>query len=384
MEDVDEPPVVGRVLAHALAARPPCRAARSRARGAGRWRAAACARARAARARGTACSRSRRRRRQRLSSASAGGPRRGDDHAHVVPPLVGAQVGRARSPSRCATSPSSNDEIGCVGLDHAANSSRASATVDDGITLLAQQPRERAGNDGIALGDDDTRAFRRCGTVARSPEELTQVRPTRCCRRSARRPSGRFRAAATFPSSSAATVIAPLGSTTSFSRSSSRRIAPRKRRVVDRDDVVEVTLRGARRSRADLHGEQPVGEAAGVLESHRPPAARARVSFGAPVGSTPITRAFGSVSLIAVATPALNPPPPTGTSTVSTFGRSAAISSPTVPWPAMIRGWSYGGTSVSPFFRDQLLARVRGDRPSSFPRARRARRAARRRRASPR
>ena len=62
------------------------------------------------------------------------------------------------------------------------------------------------------------------------------------------------------------------------------------------------------------------------------------LSFGAVVGSTPITRAFGTSSLMAVETPALNPPPPTGTRTVSTLGRSAAISRPTVPCPAMIVG----------------------------------------------
>ena len=71
-----------------------------------------------------------------------------------------------------------------------------------------------------------------------------------------------------------------------------------------------------------------------------------------------MTRAFGSRSLIADATPALNPPPPTGTSTVSTFGRSAAISRPTVPCPAMIRRSSYGGTSVSPSSRISSSARA--------------------------
>ena len=60
-------------------------------------------------------------------------------------------------------------------------------------------------------------------------------------------------------------------------------------------------------------------------------------------GSTPITRASGHSALTAVETPEIKPPPPTQTTTVATSGRSCAISSPTVPWPAMIRASSNGG-----------------------------------------
>ncbi len=41
--------------------------------------------------------------------------------------------------------------------------------------------------------------------------------------------------------------------------------------------------------------------------------------------------------------PLASPPPPTGTRTTATSGRSSTTSRPTVPWPAMIRSSSYGG-----------------------------------------
>ena len=50
-------------------------------------------------------------------------------------------------------------------------------------------------------------------------------------------------------------------------------------------------------------------------------------------GSTPITAASGHSARTAAATPEISPPPPTGTTTRSTPGQSAAISRPTVPWP---------------------------------------------------
>jgi hypothetical protein len=44
---------------------------------------------------------------------------------------------------------------------------------------------------------------------------------------------------------------------------------------------------------------------------------------GAPDDSTPITRIFGSSAFRAVETPEMSPPPPIGTTTVSTVGRSS-------------------------------------------------------------
>ena len=51
---------------------------------------------------------------------------------------------------------------------------------------------------------------------------------------------------------------------------------------------------------------------------------------------------------IAVATPLASPPPPIGTRTAARSGRSSTISSPTVPWPAMIRSSSNGGMMARP------------------------------------
>src|SRR5690606_30650109 len=65
-------------------------------------------------------------------------------------------------------------------------------------------------------------------------------------------------------------------------------------------------------------------------------------------GSTPMMRQSGSVCRRYAAMPLISPPPPTGTSTTSADGQSSAISSPTVPCPAMMRALSKAGTIVSP------------------------------------
>ena len=46
--------------------------------------------------------------------------------------------------------------------------------------------------------------------------------------------------------------------------------------------------------------------------------------------------------------PAMQPPPPTGTITVGSPPSCSSISAATVPWPAMVRGSSNGGTRVAP------------------------------------
>ena len=53
-------------------------------------------------------------------------------------------------------------------------------------------------------------------------------------------------------------------------------------------------------------------------------------------------------ALAALATPASSPPPPTGTTTHSTPGRSSTISRPAVPAPASTTGSSKGCTNVRP------------------------------------
>ena len=64
--------------------------------------------------------------------------------------------------------------------------------------------------------------------------------------------------------------------------------------------------------------------------------------IGAPTGSTPIILAAGFSALIAVAMPAISPPPPMATSTVSTSRFCFRISSATVPWPAITAGSAKG------------------------------------------
>ena len=63
---------------------------------------------------------------------------------------------------------------------------------------------------------------------------------------------------------------------------------------------------------------------------------------------TPITRTSGRSDLIAMATPAISPPPPVGISTVVASGAWARTSSPTVPWPATMSVWSKGWMNTAP------------------------------------
>ena len=58
--------------------------------------------------------------------------------------------------------------------------------------------------------------------------------------------------------------------------------------------------------------------------------------------STPITRVDGESAFMAIAMPLISPPPPIGTITVSTTGRSSSSSSPIVPAPAITSGCEYG------------------------------------------
>ena len=63
---------------------------------------------------------------------------------------------------------------------------------------------------------------------------------------------------------------------------------------------------------------------------------------------TPTICTDGLASLIASATPAASPPPPTGITTFARSGTSSSSSSPSEPWPATIAGSSNGCTKASP------------------------------------
>src|SRR5665647_256139 len=79
------------------------------------------------------------------------------------------------------------------------------------------------------------------------------------------------------------------------------------------------------------------------------PTARAALRLAAPAGSTPTIRVWGARSWNHVTTPARRPPPPTGTTRTSgALPRASTISAHTVPWPAMVSGWSKAWTITAP------------------------------------
>src|SRR5215472_2356336 len=78
----------------------------------------------------------------------------------------------------------------------------------------------------------------------------------------------------------------------------------------------------------------------------RQPASSAYSIVGDAEGSTPYTLMWGLSDLRAIKTPAINPPPPTGTTIASRSGAAATISSPIVPWPAITSASLYGDTNV--------------------------------------
>ncbi len=78
-----------------------------------------------------------------------------------------------------------------------------------------------------------------------------------------------------------------------------------------------------------------------------PAASEART--GAQVSTwTPMTSISGRADLSAIATPLINPPPPTGTITRASSGTCASSSSPIPPWPAITSGSSNGCTNARP------------------------------------
>ena len=84
--------------------------------------------------------------------------------------------------------------------------------------------------------------------------------------------------------------------------------------------MISPTRRGASESAATLPASASTGR----------PASRARVSVGAPSGSTPTTRI---VPPYQAATPPISPPPPTATSSVSRSGTCSVSSAPTRALP---------------------------------------------------
>jgi len=78
----------------------------------------------------------------------------------------------------------------------------------------------------------------------------------------------------------------------------------------------------------------------------------------APLACTPTRRTRGASALSASAMPLISPPPPIGTTSVSSSGTSSRISSAIVPWPSITAGSSKGCTSVAPRSRASSRARA--------------------------
>ena len=125
------------------------------------------------------------------------------------------------------------------------------------------------------------------------------------------------------PVSSAASVSAPVGSTSSFASSASQRIASS---TASSDTVTISSTRAeivANVSSPSACVRTPsqivrVTSSAGQLTIR--PSRSDSCASAASSGSTPITRAPGQSALTAVATPEMSPPPPMQTTTVPTSG----------------------------------------------------------------
>jgi hypothetical protein len=130
-----------------------------------------------------------------------------------------------------------------------------------------------------------------------------------------------------------AAATAPLGSDTT-------RTSRARDPTVDRISAsVTVTIPSSRSRRcAKVSSDNPVRRPSATVryrdsvghDTSRP-ARRLSAASAASSGSTPMTAACGRSAFTAVATPEASPPPPTGTSTQATDGRSSTISRPTVP-----------------------------------------------------
>ena len=74
---------------------------------------------------------------------------------------------------------------------------------------------------------------------------------------------------------------------------------------------------------------------------------------------TPTIDTSGLAALIASATPAHRPPPPTGITTLARSGTSSSNSRPSEPWPATIASSSKGWTNARPPVAARSLAAIR-------------------------
>mmetsp|Transcript_8444 Transcript_8444/g.35325 ORF Transcript_8444/g.35325 Transcript_8444/m.35325 type:complete len:447 (+) Transcript_8444:1363-2703(+) len=140
-----------------------------------------------------------------------------------------------------------------------------------------------------------------------------------------------------FPASTAAMPAAPAPSWMSFSSSTRRRSATD---MSFSDTVTSLSTR-VRSTSKDLGptagtARPSASVGPGIVTLTTSPASIAAAMDAQRLGSTPMICTFGLMVLTASATPAMSPPPPTGTTMASMFSASSRISSPTDPAPAMM------------------------------------------------
>src|SRR5712664_846540 len=200
------------------------------------------------------------------------------------------------------------------------------------VPVFFQDPGQRLHKRRVVVSDQNSRGGTRHQSVASRSERSTLPPLTT---------STVVLERGTAPASNAAVVAAPDGSTAS--RQVRHRNCTAARML---SSSTSTTPRSRPRSRvSSANGMLPTlsvirPSAMLPVRSRRTtfPAASERCSLGAPAASTPQTPALLPAADRPATMPEISPPPPTGTTTVSTSGSCSTISSATVAWPATMSG----------------------------------------------
>eukprot|EP01137_Pigoraptor_chileana_P027929 Opistho-2@11203 len=220
--------------------------------------------------------------------------------------------------------------------------------------MLARMPVRRAMPPGRSLTVTTKRHRRPSAAMPRSitrPSTVVSMLPPQ------RGTITRFpRSSGRSPAMHAARPVAPPPSTTAFSSSTrcstasamyfSLTVTIWSTRVLQISNALDPT-QGTARPSASV-------DCASMVTGF--PAFIAAVRLAHRSGSTPMTLTSGRSVLTARAMPARRPPPPTGTTIASKSSSCSMISSPIVPCPAMMLGWSYPLTYVRPLLSTSVMA----------------------------
>src|SRR3989441_1256294 len=200
------------------------------------------------------------------------------------------------------------------------------------VPIFFQDPGQGLDQRRVVVSDQDSRCGARHQSVASRSERSTLPPLTT---------STVVLERGTTPARSAAVVAAPDGSTAS--RQVRHRNCTAARMLSSSTSTTPRRRSPARASSAK--GTSPTlsvisPSAMLPVRSRRTtfPAASEWCSLGAPAGSTPHTTARLPAAASPATMPEIRPPPPTGTTTVSTSGSCSTISSATVAWPATMSG----------------------------------------------